>query len=534
MSSPIYSPVEDFNNKYRLSHAEHTNKFFDKLVSQSGVNIEENRKTVKEYNELTTNLKKLKRKLLFWKILRVLMCITIILIPLVIWWFTPKIRKLKEEIDNAEAKTAELLALAYSQMQPLNSLFTKWDCIRLIEDTIPLISFAENFSAEQEMDMVTNYDFGGLDNQEQSTLDVLSGNYNENPFLFENRFVHVMGTETYHGSKTISWRESYIDSDGKRRTRTRTETLHASVVKPKPFYNTQVVLNYGSQGGPELIFSRAATHLENKSEKQIERYIKKGEKKLKKKTDKAISQNQDFVSMSNSDFEVLFGATNRNHEVQFRTLFTPLAQTNMVELILSKENFGDDFYFTKVKRMNKIVSNHSQNRDMIILPESYTSYSFDIIKENFIGKNIVFFKDVYFDFAPIWCIPIYQERPVHSLKPIPDYTQLYSQKECEALANMLKASQVVHPDTKTQAILKTTTVSTKDKIEETCITAYSYDITPRVDYVSVYGGDGHYHNVAVPWDEYIPLEATNNFFIASSDAAPSNIIATRNGLCIFH
>ena len=185
-----------------------------------------------------------------------------------------------------------------------------------------------------------------------------------------------MGTEDYHGYKTIRWTETYRDSDGKLRTRTVSETLHAVVTKPKPFFNTQVVLNYCTQGGPELSFSRDATHLEQKSERAIEKIVKRGEKKLKKKTDKAISQNSDFMSMSNSEFEVLFDALNRDNEVQFRTLFTPLAQTNMVDLILSKVGYGDDFNFIKSKRTNKIISNHSQDRVINLLPEYYFSYSF--------------------------------------------------------------------------------------------------------------------------------------------------------------
>ena len=146
--------------------------------------------------------------------------------------------------------------------------------------------------------MVTNFDFGDRNDIEQSTLDVLAGHYNENPFLFENRLIHRMGTEVYHGYKTIRWTERYRSSDGKWHTRTRTQTLHATVTKPKPFYSTQVVLNYCAQGGPELSFSRDATNLDEKNERQIERYLKRGEKKLKKKTDEAIKNNSDFVSMS--------------------------------------------------------------------------------------------------------------------------------------------------------------------------------------------------------------------------------------------
>lgn len=535
MNSAIYDPLGEFESKYKELHLGNTNEFFESLVLESGIDIEKNRETVRLYNEYKGNLANLKKKLNRLRVLRVLMCITVLLIPFVIIKTTPKIRELREEISESDKRAEELLAEANEQMFPLNKLFTDRDALNIIESTIPLLSFDKCFSVKQEADMKINYDFSEYNEGGQSTVDVLAGSYNENPFLFENKLIHTMGRETYHGYKTIHWTETYRDENGKLRERTRTETLHATVTKPKPFYNTQIVLNYCSQGGPDLSFSRDASYLEQKSKKQIERLVKRGEKKLKKKTDKAISQSGDFMSMSNSDFEVLFDALDRTNEVQFRTLFTPLAQTNMVALILSKLGYGDDFNFIKSKRTNRIISNHSQGRPINLLPLNYVSYSYDIIKENFIGKNVEFFKSVYFDFAPLWAIPVYQERPVHSLKPIPDYSQLYSLKECEVLANAVDYKYVVHPDTKTQAILKSSFVSSKDNIDETCITAYSYDIKKRVDYVSVLGGDGHYHDVSVEWDEFLPLESRNNFYISTSETAKNKkVIAMRNGLCIFN
>ena len=534
VNSVIYNPLEEFESKYRELHLKNASEFFESLVQQSGIDIEQNRETVREYNGYKENIAELKKKvnkLRFW---RVIMCITILLIPIVIKKTTPKIKELRKEIEEADQRADAVLEEANRQMLPLNALFTERDAIVLIEKTIPMISFDKCFSVEQEMDMKINYDFKENNNKEQSTVEVLAGRYNDNPFLLENKLVHRMGMETYHGYKTIHWTETYRDSDGKTRTRTKSETLHATVRKPKPFYKNQIVLNYCSQGGPDLTFSRDASHLDRKSERAIERYIDRGERKLDRKTDQAISQNDDFMSMSNTDFEVLFDALDRSNEVQFRTLFTPLAQTNMVDLILSKIGYGDDFNFIKSKRTNSIISEHSQERDIYLLPDNYTSYSYDIIKENFIGKNQEFFKAVYFDFAPIWAIPIYQERPVHSLKPIPDYSQVYSLKECEALANAVGYSFVAHPNTKSQVILKSAFVRSKDNVDETCITAYSYDIRKRVEVVSVYGGDGRYHDVSVTWDEYLPLEESKNFYISTEEiAADKKVIGRHNGLCIY-
>ncbi len=535
MNSVIYNPLEEYESKFKEAHTQHAEKFFEELVRQSGVDIAQNRETVKRYNEYKENVAQLRKKynrLRFW---RVLMCITLVLIPVVIMKTTPKIQALRAEIEEGDKKSEELLAQANNQMLPLNQLFTDKDALTIIESTLPLLTFADCFSAKQEEDMKINYDFAESNDDQQSSVEVLAGTYNENPFLFENKLTHRVGEETYHGYKTIHWTETYRDSDGKMKVRSRSQTLHATVTKPKPFYNTRVILNYCSQGGPDLSFSRDASHLEQKSDKEIERFVKRGEKKLQRKTNESISENKDFMAMSNSDFEVLFDALDRNNEVQFRTLFTPLAQTNMVDLIRSKAGYGDDFNFFKAKRMNRIISQHSQGRQIVLAASNYPSYSFDIIKENFIGKNTEFFKSVYFDFAPLWAIPIYQERPVHSLKPIPDYDRLYSLKECEVLANAVDKKHVVHPDTKTMAILKSSFVASKDQVDETCITAYSYDIEKRVDIVSMYGDDGHYHDVSVEWDEYLPLEAKNTFYICSDKLAENKtVIAKRNGLCIFN
>ncbi len=534
MNSMIYNPNEEYSSKFKELHLKNTNDFLDSLVKQSAVNVEENRATVKLYKQYNENIKKLKKKYNLWRFLRVLMIISIILIPLVLVKITPKIKALRSEIKLSDSKADEQLELARKQMAPLNALFTERDALTIIESTLPLISFAPCFSAEQKSDMIVNYDFDESYDPEETTLDVLAGHYNENPFFFEKKLIHKMGVETYHGYKTIHWIETYHDSDGKTHTRTRSQTLHATVVKPKPFYHTKVLLNYGAQGGPELSFSRNASHLERKSEKEIEKIVKKGEKKLKKKTDEAIKQNRDFVSMSNSDFEVLFDALDRTDEVQYRTLFTPLAQTNMVDLILSKEGYGDDFDFIKKNRANRIVSEHSQGRPLCLRPENFVSYSFDEIKSNFINKNADFFKSVYFDLAPILAIPVYQERPVHSLKPIPKSYALYSEKEYETLANAINPCCVVHPNSNTPAILKSSFVRSQDGVDEISIKALSYDIVKRIDFIPVHGDDGDWHSVPVPWDDYIPLEAENNFFV-TADASPTrSVLAKHNDLCIFN
>ena len=534
MDTMIYDPLEEYKSKFRDLHIENARKRLSALVKQSGVDIEANRATIKEHETRSDELKKLQKRCTLWRVLRVLACITLLLIPLVIFKITPKIRKFREQIELLNNELADLLDLATSQMQPLNALFTNDDALRLIEETIPMLDFAPFFSAQQESDMIENYDFEYDSNIDNTTIASLAGHYNENPFVFQKIMTHTLGVETYHGYKTIFWTESYTDSDGKRKTRTRSQTLHASVTKPKPYYTTHVTLSYCAQGGPELCFFRDAEHHEQKSEREVERYIRKGEKRLKRLTDEAIEENRDFTSMSNTDFEVLFDALDRTDEVQFRTLFTPLAQTNLVDIMLSDDAYGDDFNFHKRKRTNVITTQHSQQRPVRLAAAYYRSHSYDEIEERFIGGNAEFFKSIYFDFAPLWAIPIYQDRPVHSLDPISDYERRFSGCEYETLANKIAPELVNHPSTQTEAILKARFVQRDGGREVIDVSAYSYDMISRVDLIPVYGNDGRWHDVAVAWQEYIPLVATNRFFVALADGVKDREPLAQNGeLCIF-
>ena len=61
MDSMIYNPSEEFDSKFKALHSEKTRAYFDELVKRSGVNIEENRRTVAEYDSCEAAEAKLKR-----------------------------------------------------------------------------------------------------------------------------------------------------------------------------------------------------------------------------------------------------------------------------------------------------------------------------------------------------------------------------------------------------------------------------------------------------------------------------------------
>ena len=109
MTAAIYDPLEEYENRLRALHLENTNTFLQQLVEKSGVDIEENRRTVAKYHDFKEQLLKLRRKLGWRRFWRVLMCITLVLIPLVITKITPQIKALRKEIEEGDAKAAELI-----------------------------------------------------------------------------------------------------------------------------------------------------------------------------------------------------------------------------------------------------------------------------------------------------------------------------------------------------------------------------------------------------------------------------------------
>lgn len=554
MDTMIFNPLEDYEKKFKAAHSSNAEAFFRELEEKSQINVEENRAAVAKYKAQQAKADAVEKKAGLLKGLRVgaivlaivaaisavllfassmivagfvLLLLAAGLVAVSIMVLTPRIKNLDQLHAKEDAAAEKLQQICWQQMAPLNQLFQVWDSIDLFEKTIPQFDFHPNFPVSQEKDMVDNYNFVPCDDEEQSVVDLLSGTYNSNPFLFERRLVHKMGMETYHGYKTIHWTESYRDSKGNRRTRHRSQTLHASVTKPKPFYHTETKLHYGAQAGPDLTFSRENRHLEDKSERAIDAMVRKGEKKLKEKQEQAMENSKQFTGMTNTEFDVLFDALDRNHEVQFRLLFTPLAQTNMVDLLLSETGYGDDFDFYKKRRMNTIVSEHAQHRNLLLSPEDFRSYDYDQIRSKFQSSHEEYFKGIYFDFAPLLAVPVYQEEPVHSLHPLPEDYQHYPNQEYEVLANALEAKHLVHPQTRTKAILKAQYTSSKDSTDAVSITAYSYDSLDRVDYEHVWGGDGRMHRVAVHWKEYIPLKAHNEIYISTNS---QNAAVHKHGL----
>lgn len=567
----IFEPLEYYTDFGKAAHKENTSEYFEALVRKSGINPDENKKTVKKYRDKQKQIEALNKKLNKNKLLRVLSIVGSILIFIiailvsqtlssllkvilpvlalalgvfaVIFAFKAtknKIKSLSERLILEEAEALSIRKEAEAQMAPLNVLFSDNDTFNIIEKTLPQISFDKQFVFENLEDLKNNYGFNYIANEKTSVFDVVSGKLYKNPFLFERAINEGISFHTYTGTLLISW-VTYERNNGKTVPRRHTQTLFATLTKPKPIYEVTTLLSYGSQAAPDLTFARENKHFEDLSEKQVERKVKKGEKKLKKKAEKALNKGKSFTEMSNTKFDVLFDATNRDNEQQFRLLFTPLAQREMIDLIRSDEGYGDDFDFFKRRKINVIRSEHSQKWDMRTYASRYYSFDLEESRKIFTDFNCEYFKSVYFDFAPLIAIPAYQEAPSLSAEEISHPDRSYTEYNYEMIANKIGADKFAHERTATKPILKTELVKRSNGFDTVAVTAYSYSAEPRTDFVPVLGGDAKMHAVPVFWTEYLPLQKTTlmtvkNIGLSESEyntkvSYISEILAPENATC---
>lgn len=543
-STDLLSPHRFFNSQLKKTYADNNSAYFNELVKRSGIDVEENRRTVEKYNNAEELAKKAKRKLasavrlktfliilavIFFVVgvIGILLAVTesvqiaigimiavlgaafgVFLLVMALTKVSKLIKARRAEYDELANNAEKLKALAYEQMAPLNRLFD-WNMFAdVMNSSVPVIKMDKYFDIEKYAYLNKKYGFSDDIGENASTQYVLSGSIIGNPFLIKRDRVCTMEKKEYVGSLTIHWTEIETDSKGNSYTVTRSQTLTASVFKPFPVYKDRTSLIYGNDSAPDLKFTREPSKANSMNEKQIAKTVAKGEKKLAKMTAEAFEDddpNTNFTAMSNSEFDVLFGALDRNNEVQYRLLFTPLAQKNELELIENKQPYGDDFTFVKEGCLNYIFSTHMQEQDISASPDFFISYDCDESRRVFDEYNNSIFTAIYFDLAPLISIPLYQQQKPAEYIYGRQFFRNYTNFEAEVLANAMDRKLLTPKQSATEVIIKAEFAEKNGKSDKITLNAKSYKGVPRIDLVPRRGGDGHMHNVPVPWTEYIPI-----------------------------
>lgn len=535
----IFDLVDSYKNKYKDLHHKNTTERFEQLVGKSRINVYQNRETNKKISETDARIKDLDRRIKKRNTIKTLIIVLIVVSVLVILgqvvamskvglelaplliaclgggsivlcvYLLMKLNRtsktLKIEKYELESSLQMLTAEAWEHLRPLNELLNPKICPELFAKTLPAIRLDKIFDAGRLDFLTGRFGFEAPRDNNRSTLYVQSGDINGNPFFISLDLVHELGTKTYTGSRTIHWTTTHF-SGGKTVTHHHTQTLTATIEKPCPYYKRQAYLVYGNEAAPELIFSRQDSDAEHMDQKQIDKQVSKEIKKLHKKAEKETARGGGFTVMGNSEFEVLFGATDRNNEVEFRLLFTPLAQKQLLDLMKDKEaGFGDDFAFVKRRMINYLYPQHLKDIKLNITPGYFQGYDYDEVKKRFISYNNDYFRYIYFALAPILVIPLYQQQRPGGYASPDSYESYASFYEHEQIANSLPEHMLCHPESSTPSILKTTVIGSGDNRDTVRVTAYGYRSERRVDYVQKLGGDGRIHSIPVEWTEYIPV-----------------------------
>lgn len=552
MDDILLEPLKAYKDVYESKFDENIKNYFKGLVEKSSLDVAQNRKSVADYKRELSVLNELKGKLKRQRALKAFLIIlavagfvmlgigiyllvmsnivpgasltaagavcAILGITLTVTVVNKKIKALNDECEKQDQIADDLQTECWKQMANLNRLFESNATKKLIESTVPQIKIDDNFDMRRYDYLSGKYGFKDKADQNKSTIAILTGEIAGNPFVVDRELVQTMGSETYTGTLLITWTTTYRDSEGKTHTQHHSQTLVATVTKPKPIYKEQTRLIYGNEAAPDLCFSHTPSHAEKLSEKELESKVKSGVKKIERLQKKDLANgNASFTGMGNEEFDVLFGALDRNNEVQFRLLFTPLAQKNMLELMKSDFAFGDDFYMFKSRCLNYISSEHSRYWDLNTSYSRYQSYDVDDAFNKFRGFNRSYFKSLYFDLAPLLSIPLYQQHKPHEYIYMDTYPRNYTSYEAEYAVNKLGQSVFAHSMAHTKTILKTGFMKKDGKSDELTVTAYSFTTRDRVEIVPMLGGDGDIHGVPVHWTEYIPVSQNSTVRLKQLD-----------------
>lgn len=555
-ANELLEPSKLFYSQVKPAHRQNVEEYYDNLVQQSGLDVELNRLTNKNINLKNSKIadqkkslgrkKALKTFLIFMTVIgfigtiallikafqptgrdKILIdCLialgctiaSILFIIIITKKVKPSILNIDELIKKLTAERDELIGQAVAQMAPLNGLFD-WNIpATLFSKTIPLIQLDNHFEETQYQMLHEKYGFNGNPEKNISTVYVQSGSILGNPFLIEKNYVQEMHNVAYTGHLTISWTSTYKDSEGHLHTTTHTQTLTATLHKPAPYYYYDTWLVYGNDAAEHLSFSRSPSKVNTMNEKQIQKYVRNFDAKLDKMTQKSIQNGTNFQRLGNNEFEALFNALDRDNNVEFRLLFTPLAQKNMINLLTTKEPYGDDFYFVKRKNLNYIKSAHSQNTNFEGNPEIFTSfYDHDLSRKFFIEYNELYMQSLYYDLAPIMSIPLYQQHASQEYIYKGTIKRNITEMETEVMANASKTKSFIPEDAATDVILKTELLRKQRTADVNKVHAYSFKAIRHVDYVPTLGGDGKMHNVPVEWFEYLPVEKTSELVVQKCD-----------------
>ena len=524
MPADILNPVR-YRTDFLKEHASGTETYLNELLEQTGTSLKENQAACQEISALDKVLLKTKRKFSLFKVgmgilltLLVILTLTaiggayyvftepgislspaaiysifascilvavgfLVLIVLTSVFLSKKNKKFRATISNFEEVIDTKIQEAFVKLHDFYRTFNYSQVYSQMQTQIPEIEFLKSADTNFVKYIEKNFDPVYMPSSTSMLVNYKAGYFYKNPFIVGMYKEMNMVPHTYTGSLAIS----YYTGFGEHR-RLVSETLHATLVKPKPEYKYIAVNSLYANAVPELEFEK--TPVLDYNPAKHDKYIKQAEKML------ALieKKNADFTPMSNTEFEALFPAIKRSSEQKYRAFFGQVAQQNLVNFAKTLTS-GRNYTYSK-----------SHNTNEVALRE--LSESFDLNPLDFVDYDLTSFLSKYQEYAKVLSASLYDSFIPYLSNPVllegniskqPEYSKKPSILEHLALLTKFKNSELLP----SEAGIDEYILEPLSEYENVC-KVHSFKAVPRVDYVVVNAGDGP-HQVPVNWTEYIPV-----------------------------
>ena len=419
--------------------------------------------------------------------------------------------EIKKELDK---KLCEAEGQCWDNIRPFLSMLHEFFQIDVMNETIEGVCLKHYLDSQTDKEMEQRVSNVFKHDLNETTLELISGSMYQNPFVVRKYRKHYMSSTTYSGSTTVYIDDWETDSKGNRVKTKKKETLEASITRPVPAYADDNELLYTSDNAPDVSFTHGLSIMPKMARSIV--IESKGR-------DSVMWNKSQFTPMTNNpEFETLFYAIDRDNELQFRELFTPKAQVNIVDIMKSSE-YGDYFTMEKKKRLTRI-----RVKSKMLKPFSWemwgnlTRYqNFDLKK---VGQMVLEDSQAFIDkylmmFMPILAVPYYQEDAERCKDYFSDSERKmnYSEQQAEALANCMNPSVFAGRNTKVMITAKF--LEAKGKTDTYVLDIKYFDEYPRTETVNKEASDGSTYAVNIDWTEYVERRAGSYMMVKDTGKA---------------
>ena len=548
--------LKSYVDQYKPFFQKELENYFDKLVKEQSIDIDENIKLVNQINyhdsiiksvdkeykdlkfsrknvflgsliyftvgaffifDLTTGQRIIKNfnPYIYWLVAILLIIISILFIPLMSKFTKQKIKPKKENLEKHLIEYNRLCAIGKNATNPLVQYLNSYDYEKLLTQTLPFVKLYDRF--EQYDDYYLNENFStslGIDENE-SVYYLKSGYINSYLFVILGKKIYHDSTLTYSATKDIWWEtkseEEHILNDGKTiTTTTHTQKLNAHIESFYPSFTIEEPkILYWNFVEYDLSFDRRPSKINALKGISREKYIEK-ETKFFEKQMKKFSHRADNVG-----FDAFFRPEHVTDRIKLYNLFGKSEQDEMVKLLQDRvHGYGDHFKFAKKNHEFTLTSDIKNIYKFSNIFDHIHDYSLEKMKEKFLELNLEYFRRVYFSIAPILCISKLNEFPLYNgYKPKKEFTQHLSNYEHEFIFNNAGIKYFEPGEIHTQYLLKAKVTFAEQNLDRVKVDVTGYKKTPTSRYVKVKGGDDRTYDLKVKYDEYEKISKTKYFCV---------------------